>query len=42
MFAFVGIVDPEVITADGVNISAQQREVSLKAAQAEIGTLAIA
>ncbi|WP_245426554.1 NAD(P)H-dependent oxidoreductase [Phyllobacterium bourgognense] len=42
VFAFVGIVDPEVITADGVNISAQQRAVSLKAAQAEIGTLAIA
>ena len=42
VFAFVGIVDPEVITADGVNISARQREVSLKAAQAEIGTLAIA
>ena len=42
VFAFVGIVDPEVITADGVNISAQQRELSLKEAQAEIGTLAIA
>lgn len=27
---------------DGVNISPQQREVSLKAARAEIGTLAIA
>ncbi|GLS28458.1 FMN-dependent NADH-azoreductase [Mesorhizobium albiziae] len=42
VFAFIGIRDPEVITADGVNISAEQRKSSLKAAQAEIGNLAIA
>ena len=42
VLAFIGIGDPEVITADGVNISAEQRKSSLKAAQAEIGTLAIA
>ncbi|WP_280178032.1 NAD(P)H-dependent oxidoreductase [Neomesorhizobium albiziae] len=42
VFAFIGIRNPEVITADGVNISVEQRKSSLKAAQAEIGTLAIA
>ena len=41
-FAIIGIGDPKVITADGVNTSAEQRKSSLKAAQAEIGVLAIA
>ncbi len=32
VFAFIGIANPEVITADGVNVSSEQHELSLKAA----------
>ncbi|MDK1494849.1 NAD(P)H-dependent oxidoreductase [Sinorhizobium sp. 7-81] len=39
VFAFIGITDPEVIVADGVNISSEQRESSLKEAKAQIADL---
>ncbi len=39
VFAFIGIANPEVITADGVNVSSEQRESSLKEAKAQIARL---
>ncbi|MEI2302308.1 NAD(P)H-dependent oxidoreductase [Ensifer sp. MJa1] len=39
VFAFIGIANPEVITDDGVNVSSEQHELSLKAARARIAEL---
>lgn len=39
VFTFIGIANLEVITADGVNVSSEQRESSLRAAKAQIADL---
>ncbi|MCG5481597.1 MAG: FMN-dependent NADH-azoreductase [Ensifer alkalisoli] len=39
VFAFIGIANPEVIVADGVNVSSEQRESSLMEAKAQIDGL---
>ncbi len=42
VLAFIGIANPEVIAADGVNISSDQRKSSLTKAEAQVATLKIA
>lgn len=42
VLAFIGIANPEVIAADGVNVSSEQRKSSLKKAEAQVAALEIA
>ncbi|QPB20115.1 FMN-dependent NADH-azoreductase [Rhizobium sp. 007] len=42
VLAFIGIANPEVIAADGVNVSSEQRKSSLTKAEAQVATLKIA
>lgn len=39
MFAFIGVTKPEFIVAEGLMVSAQQRENSLQSALQTVGTL---
>ncbi|NRP74776.1 FMN-dependent NADH-azoreductase 1 [Ensifer psoraleae] len=39
VFAFIGIANPEVIVADGINVSSEQRDASLQEAKAQIAGL---
>ncbi|MBB4230581.1 FMN-dependent NADH-azoreductase [Rhizobium mongolense] len=42
VLAFIGIANPEVIAADGLNVSSEQRKSSLTKAEAQVATLEIA
>ncbi|WP_376743696.1 FMN-dependent NADH-azoreductase [Ensifer canadensis] len=42
VLAFIGIAHPEVIAADGVNVSSEQRKSSLKEAEAKVAELEMA
>ncbi|CCE98236.1 acyl-carrier-protein phosphodiesterase [Sinorhizobium fredii HH103] len=42
VLAFIGILNPEVIAADGVNVSSEQRKSSLKEAEAQVAALKVA
>jgi FMN-dependent NADH-azoreductase len=42
VLAFIGIANPEVIAADGVNVSSEQRKSSLKKAEAQVAALEVA
>lgn len=42
VLAFIGIANPEVIAADGVNVSAEQRKSSLEEADAQVTALKVA
>ncbi|MFA1624340.1 FMN-dependent NADH-azoreductase [Rhizobium mongolense] len=42
VLAFIGIANPEVIAADGVNVSSEQRKSSVTKAEAQVATLKIA
>ena len=42
VLAFIGIANPEVIAADGVNVSSGQRKSSLQEAEAQVAALKVA
>lgn len=42
VLAFIGIANPEVIAADGVNVSSEQRKSSLKEAEAQVAAVKVA